>query len=291
MVQSMTGFGRSKKQLRDFEALVEIKTVNHRFSEINVRMPRTLLKIEEKVKKTINEFIHRGRIEVFILLSGNGVTKRRLHIDWDLLDDYYQFISQLKNKYEIHSQVDLKDLLTNEDIVTLEELEEENEDLEELVLLAVKEAIHKVKEMRTVEGDQLQKDIGNQLGFFKECLEKVTLYAPVVVEQYRTRLEKKIKDYTQGQFDETRVLTEIAILADKTDIHEEITRLESHLLQFKNSLLLDVPVGRKLDFMIQEMNREVNTIGSKANDSNIAAQTVEMKTILEKMREQVQNIE
>ncbi|MBB2478727.1 YicC family protein [Bacillus sp. APMAM] len=291
MVLSMTGFGRSKKQQQGFEAIVEIKTVNHRFSEINVRVPRTLLKIEEKVKKTINEYIHRGRIEVFILLSGNGGTTRKLHIDWNLLDDYYQFISQLKNKYDLHSLVDLKDLLTQHDIVSIEELEEENKDLEELVLLAVKEAIHNVVQMRTVEGEQLHKDIVHQLGLFQKCLEMLTEYAPAVVEQYKMRIEKKIKDYTAGHFDESRVLTEIAIFVDKADINEEITRLESHLLQFKNSLLLDGPVGRKLDFMIQEMNREVNTIGSKANDSKISSLIVEMKTILEKMREQVQNIE
>jgi len=291
MVLSMTGFGRSKIQRQDCEVVVEIKTVNHRFSEMNVRMPRTLLKIEDKVKKTVNEFVHRGRVEVFIITTGNGITKRKLHIDWNLLDDYYQFISQLKNKYDLQSQIDLNDLLTHHDIVTMEEVEEENEDLETLVLLTVKEAIHKVMEMRMAEGQQLQKDIENQLGLFKECLDKVAEYAPIVVEQFKSRLEKKIKDYAEGQFDESRILTEIAIFAEKSDIHEEITRLESHLLQFNRSLLLEGPVGRKLDFMIQEMNREVNTIGSKANDSNIAAQIVEMKTILEKMREQVQNIE
>lgn len=291
MVLSMTGFGRSKTQGQDCEAVVEIKTVNHRFSEINVRMPRNLLKLEEKVKRTISEFVRRGRVEVFILLSGNGIAKRKLHIDWNLLDDYYQFIGQLKNKYDLHSQIDLKDLLTHHDIVTMEEVEEENEELENLVLLTVKDAIHKVIEMRMVEGEQLQKDLENQLSLFKEYLDKIFDYAPTVVEQYKNRLEKKIKDYTEGQFDESRILTEIAIFADKSDIHEEITRLKSHLLQFKRSLLLEGPVGRKLDFMIQEMNREVNTIGSKANDSNIAAQIIEMKTILEKIREQVQNIE
>ncbi|MGV3464972.1 MAG: YicC/YloC family endoribonuclease [Heyndrickxia sp.] len=135
MILSMTGFGRSKLQGQDCEAIVEIKTVNHRFSEINVRMPRTLLKIEEKVKKTINEFVHRGRVEVFINISGNGMTKRKLHIDWNLLDDYYQFIRQLNNKYNLQSQIDLKDLLTHHDIVTMEEVEEENENLEHLVLL------------------------------------------------------------------------------------------------------------------------------------------------------------
>jgi uncharacterized protein (TIGR00255 family) len=291
MVLSMTGFGRSNKQFLDYNVMIEIKTVNHRFSEFNIRMPRHLVIIEDKIKKTINEFIHRGRIEVFILIEGDNTTHRKLHIDWNLLDDYYQFISHLKNRYELSTQIDMKDLLNQTDIVSIEEKVTENEEIENLVLLAAKESLQSVMEMRTIEGKELQKDIVSNLEQFHQNLLKITELAPLVIQQYKNRLEKKINDFTNGLFDESRVLTEIAIFADKVDINEEITRLESHILQFRNILGLDGPIGRKMDFVIQEMNREVNTIGSKANDSTITAQIIEMKTTLEKMREQVQNIE
>jgi uncharacterized protein (TIGR00255 family) len=254
-------------------------------------MPRHLVIIEDKIKKTINEFIHRGRIEVFILIEGDNTTHRKLHIDWNLLDDYYQFISHLKNRYELSTQIDMKDLLNQTDIVSIEEKVTENEEIENLVLLAAKESLQSVMEMRTIEGKELQKDIVSNLEQFHQNLLKITELAPLVIQQYKNRLEKKINDFTNGLFDESRVLTEIAIFADKVDINEEITRLESHILQFRNILGLDGPIGRKMDFVIQEMNREVNTIGSKANDSTITTQIIEMKTTLEKMREQVQNIE
>ncbi|MGE8204141.1 YicC/YloC family endoribonuclease [Heyndrickxia sp. NPDC080065] len=291
MVYSMTGYGSSKKESSLFGVTVEIKSVNHRFCEINIRMPRQLMKIDDKIRKKISEYIKRGRIEVFVIIEGEELTRRSLHIDWNLLDDYYQFIDKLKTKYDLQEPIHLKDLLTNENLLEIVEKEDENEEINDLVLDAVEEAVQNLLSMRKVEGKELLQDLSNQLNRFSQLLEEIKKFAPFVIEQYQTRLVSRIKEYTEDLFDEARVLTEVGIFADKADINEEITRLESHLSQFKNTILIDEPIGRKLDFMIQEMNREINTIGSKANHSQIATYVVELKTTLEKMREQVQNIE
>lgn len=291
LVYSMTGYGSSKKESSLFGVTVEIKSVNHRYCEINMRMPRQLMKIDDKIRKKIVEYVNRGRIEVFVTIDGEGLTHRSLHIDWKLLDDYYQFINQLKKRYDIAEEIHLEDLLSNDNLLEIVEKEDENEEVNHLVIEAVSEAVHQLMSMREIEGNELQKDLTNQLNRFEELLEKVKGFAPTVIEQYQVRLEKRIKEFTVGIIDESRVLTEVGIFADKADINEEITRLESHISQFKNILSLKEPIGRKLDFMMQEMNREVNTIGSKANHSQIAALVVDLKTTLEKMREQVQNIE
>jgi uncharacterized protein (TIGR00255 family) len=291
LVISMTGFGRSCKDTSAGTVTVEIKSVNHRFCEFAVRTPRQLLKAEEKIKKRLSQYIKRGRVEVFISLSGEGMTKKSLQIDWSLLQDYYQFILDVKNKYDIASSIDFKELLSLPDLVAIEEKEEENEQLEILLLHAVEEAAVQLKEMRTVEGQELQKDLTSHLNVFRETVDELKGFAPHIVEQYQERLEKRIREYANGLMDESRIMTEIAIYADKTDINEELTRLDSHISQFSHTLELKEPIGRKLDFLLQEMNREVNTIGSKSSHSRISTIVVELKTTLEKMREQAQNIE
>ncbi|PTY79614.1 YicC family protein [Heyndrickxia sporothermodurans] len=287
----MTGYGSSKKDSTRFGVFVEIKSVNHRFSEINIRMPRQLMKIDDKIKKVINKFINRGRVEVFVTLDGDGLTHKSLHIDWNLLDDYYQFINTLKQKYNFPDDIQLRDILMNEDFLEIVEKEDENEEIYQLVLEAVEEAVQNLKAMREVEGKELFQDLSDQIKHFSQRILYIKELAPLVVEQYQTKLQKRMNDLSDGIIDEARLMTEIGIFAEKADINEEITRLESHVAQFKDTILLQEPIGRKLDFMIQEMNREVNTIGSKANHSKISSYVVDMKTILEKIREQVQNIE
>ncbi|QQZ07999.1 YicC family protein [Heyndrickxia vini] len=287
---SMTGYGSSKKDSERFGVFVEIKSVNHRFSEINIRMPRQLMKIDDKIKKVINKFINRGRIEVFVTIDGDGLSHKSLHIDWNLLDDYYQFINTLKQKYNFPDNIQLRDVL-NGDFLEIVEKEDENEEIYQLVLDAVGEAVQNLKAMREVEGKELFQDLSYQIKHFNQRILYIKELAPLVVEQYQTKLQKRMNDLSDGVIDEGRLITEIGIFAEKADINEEITRLESHVSQFENTILLHEPIGRKLDFMIQEMNREVNTIGSKANHSKISSYVVELKTTLEKIREQVQNIE
>jgi uncharacterized protein (TIGR00255 family) len=287
----MTGFGRGKIESRQHTVTVEMKSVNHRFSEYFIRMPKQFMKIEDKLKKKLNEYIKRGKVDVFVTISGEGLIHRNLHIDWNLVEDYYQLITQVKSRYSIDEEVSLQEFLARPELITVEEKEDENKEIEVLVLQAVEEAAQQLKQMRDSEGTELLKDFQFHLGQFKDRLIKLTSHAPLVVEQYRERLVKRMKELADDTADESRILTEVVIFADKSDITEELTRLNSHLVQFHHTLQSAEPIGRKLDFMIQEMNREVNTIGSKANDSSISTLVVELKTILEKLREQIQNVE
>jgi uncharacterized protein (TIGR00255 family) len=290
MVKSMTGFGRSQRESNDLFLTVEIKTVNHRFCEYHIRMPRQLLKIEEKIKKQLNA-IHRGRVEVFVTLGGNGAVHRKVNIDWLLLEEYYQYILKIKEKYMLQSDVSIHDLLQREEWLQVEEVDLGNEELEKLVNVTVEEAASQLMAMRVAEGKELEADIRKQLLLLEDTINEVKQYAPLVVMQYKDRLAKRLSDFQSGALDEQRFITEVAIFADKADINEELTRLHSHIRQFEETLTESEPIGRKLDFLLQEMNREVNTIGSKANDSKIAKEVVEMKSLLEKVKEQVQNIE
>ncbi|MFB6466581.1 YicC/YloC family endoribonuclease [Cytobacillus sp. Hz8] len=291
MVLSMTGFGRSKKESQSYSVTVEIRSVNHRFSEFVIRMPRQLLKIEDKLKKKMAEQIKRGRVEVFVTIEGSGAFHRSIQVDWDLLDQYYQYIEQIQQRYQLNDFISLSNLLNREEFVSIEEESDRNEELEQLVTSAVEEAVEQVIEMRKIEGEALKRDLEAQLQRLGTIVFKVSEFAPTVVQQYQERLEKKFQEFFQGEIDQNRILTEVGIFADKADINEELKRLESHLQQFQQTLKEQEPVGRKLDFLVQEMNREVNTIGAKANHSSIAQQVVEMKSLLEKMKEQVQNIE
>ncbi|MEK4030253.1 MULTISPECIES: YicC/YloC family endoribonuclease [Bacillaceae] len=291
MVTSMTGFGRSKIKSADCAVIVEMKSVNHRFSEFQIRMPRQLIKIEDKIKKELSKYIQRGRVELFVTIEGGGLVHRTLQVDWQLMGEFVSLMEQITEKHGLSGKPDLKDLLQRSDFITIEESEEENSALESLVLETVASAAARLYEMRRVEGEELKKDLLLLLADLEQRLFQIKKRAPIVIEAYSQRLERRMKEIVSGAFDPDRLATEVAVFADKSDIHEECIRLESHIQQFRQALEQEGSVGRKLDFMIQEMNREVNTIGSKANDSMISSGVVELKTSLEKMREQVQNIE
>lgn len=291
MIVSMTGFGRSKAELETCSVTVEIKAVNHRFLEFNIRMPRQLLVIEDKIKKKIAEQVTRGRIEVFVTLEGTGHSTSKVVVDWQLLEQYVQSIKAIQNKYEFAHAISLQDVLQRSDFISIDEDHGGNEELEQLVLDAIENAALQLKQMRIIEGKVLESDIHKQLKLLSEKVILLRECAPKVVKLFADRLKKRMEEFTNGLIDEARMVNEIAIFADKVDINEELTRLESHISQFQKIMKLAEPIGRKLDFLLQEMNREVNTIGSKANDSSIAREVVEMKSSLEKMKEQVQNIE
>ena len=291
MVISMTGFGRGKTESGAFSVNVEIKTVNHRFSEMNIRMPRQLLKIEDKLKKILSQHIRRGRVEVYVSVDGEGIVSRKIQADWKLIEEYFVFINEAKSKYGIEGDITLQDLLNRTELLHIEESEAGNEEIEKLVLTATEEAVLLLKQMRIAEGDELKKDLLAITAQIETNVTDLQKFAPLVVQAFKERLTKRMQEFVNGQLDETRILTEVAVFADKADINEEITRLRSHIQQFLQTLNEYEPIGRKLDFLVQEMNREANTIGSKANDSNIAKKVVEIKSLLEKLKEQVQNIE
>jgi uncharacterized protein (TIGR00255 family) len=291
MVVSMTGFGRSSIGNGQINVNVEIKTVNHRFTEFYFRMPRQLLVLEEKIKKTMSEYFRRGRAEIFVTVDGDGLINRKLQLDWNLLDQFFSEMEKVKEKYGLDDKPSIGDIVHIENIFTVEEEQTDSSELEEVVLDAVRNAALQVKKMRMEEGQVLKADLEEQLKKISTIVEYVKEFAPNVIEAYKQRLQQKMNEYTSGLVDETRLLNEVAIFADKVDINEELTRLQSHIRQFTKTLEDEGLIGRKLDFLVQEMNREVNTIGSKANDATIAGSVVEMKSTLEKMKEQVQNIE
>lgn len=291
MVTSMTGYGRGEAENEQVKVFAEIKTVNHRFCEYTIRMPRQLLVLEEKVKKKANEYIRRGRVEIFITVEGESLVSKKVKIDWDLADQYVTLMDEVKGKYNLESSITLQDMLQFESIFMTEEVPTVPVDLESLLMDSLTVALENLKQMRTQEGQELAQDLQNQLKKLAEIVEGVKNYAPSVVEQYKARLAVKLAELTDGLIEDSRMITEAAIFADKCDINEELTRLESHVQQFTVTLRHGDPIGRKLDFLVQEMNREVNTIGSKANDSAITKEVVEMKSLLEKLKEQVQNIE
>ncbi|MRX73344.1 YicC family protein [Bacillus lacus] len=291
MISSMTGYGRSDISADHISVFAEIKTVNHRFSEISLRIPRQLMPIEDKIKKVIAGKIQRGRIEVYITVEGEQPASRKVSTDWELADSYIDTLKEMKQRYGIQSPLDLSHILQFPQIIEFKEAADVHEGLEVLTLNAVSQAADSVVLMRRTEGAQLQKDLLLRLSEMEQSTKDIAELAPRVVEAYRERLSRRLEEFLGNAVDENRLLTEAAIFADRADITEELIRLQSHVQQFQETLHWSEPVGRKLDFIVQEMNREANTIGSKANDNSISSLVVHLKSIIEKVKEQVQNIE
>lgn len=289
----MTGYGRSLKENGDFHVTVEMRAVNHRFCEINIRMPRQFFFLEDKLKKLISRYVQRGKVDVFVNLQGEGIVKRNLSVDWNLFDQYLKTFEKMAEKYVSSQTFPVDQLLLHEDVVVVQESDEVTEHLEKMLMEATEEAVQHLKEMRKKEGQSLYNDLKNRLEKIGLWAVELKEFAPNVQRSYRERLTKRVEDFVVGKMevDEGRILTEVAVYADKSDIQEELTRIESHLKQFFEILDQTGVVGRKLDFLVQELNREANTIGSKANDIAISQRVVDIKAELEKIKEQVQNIE
>lgn len=287
----MTGFGRATKEFEAFKVTIELKAVNHRYSECLFRMPKQLAYLEGKLKKIINKQIKRGRIECFFSITGEQLAKRELHIDWDLADSYYRFIKQASARYELAELPKMSDLLQEQEYLSIEEEVDASSELERLVIETLNRATERLDEMRSMEGAELLLYFKQHLATLEKSLAIIQAEIPVSEKYYQEKIENRLQNIVGENFDQNIVLTEVALLLEKADINEEVERTKSHLKQFYGIILLEEPIGRKLDFLIQEMNREINTIGSKANSLRITEQVVEMKTTLEKIREQVQNVE
>lgn len=287
----MTGFGRATKEFEAFKVTIELKAVNHRYSECLFRMPKQLAYLEGKLKKIINKQIKRGRIECFFSITGEQLAKRELHIDWDLADSYYRFIKQASARYELAELPKMSDLLQEQEYLSIEEEVDASSELERLVIETLTRATERLDEMRSMEGAELLLYFKQHLATLEKSLTIIQAEIPVSEKYYQEKIENRLQNIVGENFDQNIVLTEVALLLEKADINEEVERTKSHLKQFYGIILLEEPIGRKLDFLIQEMNREINTIGSKANSLRITEQVVEMKTTLEKIREQVQNVE
>lgn len=292
MIKSMTGYGRGDATSERERITVETKSVNNRFLEIVVRMPKQFLPLEERVKKIVQEKLNRGRVDVFISLEETGEKKRMVKVDKELGLAYYNSLKELAEICKIPENIDLIRMSLLPGLLTLEE---EEKDLES-VWLVIKEALVKSVDalvgMRAIEGAKLAQDLLHRKRLVSDCVRQIGERSPVIVTEYQEKMHQRVQELLgQIEIDESKLANEIAFFADKASITEELVRLESHLNQMENILSCDDTVGRKLDFLVQEMNREINTIGSKANDLTISHLVVAVKSELEKVREQVQNIE
>ncbi len=291
MIRSMTGFGRASGHLDSCLFTVEMKSVNHRFLDIHLKMPKQFMNMEDKIRKLISESISRGRIEIYINVEGEFLTSKTIQVDWNLLDQYVSSLQQIKKRFSIDDPLSLKHIISLEDAIHIKEESVSSNMMEKGILELVSIAVNELSLMRKIEGEHLANDLNQKLSMLSQINQQLEGLAPKVVENYKERISKRMTDFISGKLDENRILTEVALFADKADINEEITRIHSHIQQFIDSLTSNEPIGRKLDFLVQELNREANTIGSKANDSQIAKNVVELKSIIEKLKEQVQNIE
>ena len=292
MLRSMTGFGRGEYLGRLKQVTVEIKAVNHRFSEVQVRLPYQYAMLEERVRKLVLNYFSRGRIDVVIKLENTSGKQRELQVDKDLAVTYYKKIEELAVAIGIPCEVNVVQIAQFPEVLVLREPEEEMEIIWQDILPALQKAVDVLLQMREKEGWKLKEDLVRRIQTLQQIHSKILQKSPQVVEIYRQKLATRLQEVLpEGQIDEERLALEVALLADKCNLDEELVRLNSHFMQFAQALEEDTAVGRKLDFLLQEMNREVNTIGSKANDVEITQAVVALKSELEKIREQVQNIE
>ncbi|NLO82209.1 MAG: YicC family protein [Clostridiales bacterium] len=292
MIYSMTGFGRGKVAEGGREITVEIKTLNHRFLDIYVKLPRSLNFLEESIRNTVQRYLTRGRVEVILGCSNQFGIPTDVSINQPLLYAYLSCFDKLEKEHNIANDVTVSSLINIPDIFMVSENEEDHESLKEIVTELTEKVLDDVKNMRSVEGEKLMADLLQRIGLIKDMLSDIEKRAPYIVDEYREKLRSRLKDIIEGTgLDENRFNMEVAFFAERCNITEEIVRFRSHIDQFINTLKAGGPAGRKLDFIVQEMNREVNTIGSKANDLIVNSLVVEIKSELEKVREQVQNIE
>lgn len=292
MIKSMTGFGRSKYEIEGREYSVEIKSVNNRYSDISIKIPRNISFLEEKVKKLIGNTISRGKIDVFINFTNNSEKGKAIQINTELAKKYIEELKRLQTETEIIDNINIIDVSKMPEVFNLK-IEEDDEDMLWQELSEVLDnAITSFVLMRETEGKKIKEDLEKRIEDIQEKIEKINEISTGLVEEYIVKLERRVNELLKTTvIDESRLAQEIVIYSDKCSVEEELTRLKSHISQFLNLLDENTPVGKKLDFLIQEMNRETNTIGSKANNLEITNLVVDIKTEIENIREQVQNIE
>ncbi len=292
MIRSMTGFGRGSCEKDGKSFTIEIKSVNHRYFETNIRMPRVLIAFEDKIRKIIGEKVKRGKLDVFVTQGNYDKEDVEAYLNEKLAESYINCFRTLKDKYNLDGDILVDTIARLPEVITLKQKEEEGLENFDQIEQSLKKALEALLFMREREGQKLLEDVIIKCDLINGLVEKVKERAPFIVCEYKEKLVQKLNAlHKEVGFDENRVAMEVAIFADKAGIDEEIVRLNSHIEQMKETLIIDEPIGRKLDFIIQEMNRETNTIASKANDLEILNTVINMKSEIEKIREQIQNIE
>jgi len=291
MIQSMTGYGKSEKQTESGTLSVEIRAVNNRFLDLSIRMPESLDSYEEELKRLINEPLMRGRVKVNITLNGNGKSSDHLKINSELFGKYYQALSAAAREIGLRDKVKLQHLLALPDLISVKTPRIDEEELLATIREVLVVAVQELCEMRATEGLALAAEIAGHLDLIEEKLAAVEELAENLKNNYFEKSKQRLKLICEDlNFDENRILQEAAIMAKKADITEECERLKSHIKQFRSFLRQEQPIGKKMTFILQEMNREVTTIGSKSEDFAVSHHVVDIKDELEKLREQAQNI-
>jgi uncharacterized protein (TIGR00255 family) len=294
MIASMTGFGQANRSFGGYKVFIEVKSVNHRYAEIAIRMPKEWTRYEDSLKKKLQQTVKRGRVELYITAEREAGRPQDISVDWTLADGYMDAAEQIRVRYGFTERLSLIDMLGLPELIQRkEERSELDESFEQELCSCLEEAARELTQMRQMEGSFLKQDITERLQELTRLHAELQRIAPLVVKEYAGKLRIRIEELLQDQthLEDQRLAAEIAIFADRSNVDEELIRLLSHFGQFKQLLESAEPVGRKLDFLIQEMNREVNTIGSKANFTELSAKVIDMKAELEKLREQIQNIE
>jgi uncharacterized protein (TIGR00255 family) len=292
MVRSMTGYGRGEVQAPGGVCVVEVRSLNHRYCEIAVRTPRGFAAVENRIRETVRSRFSRGRFDVHVTVDFATVSARRIVIDYALARQLYVALTDLGRELGLSGQINLSTLLELREITRVEENEHHVEDLWPALQQAIEIAVANLQTMRVAEGEALGRDILQRLHLIEEWLEQIKHRLPALLVEYRQKLEARISRlFGDVEIDPTRLAQEMIFYAERSDVTEEMTRLHTHLSEFERLLHVQEPVGRKLDFLLQEMNREVNTTSSKVADSDVAVLVVDIKSELERIREQAQNIE
>lgn len=291
-MKSMTGFGSSSLELEDCSIDIEIKSVNNRYLDFNFSMPSFLNFMLEDMKSLIKNKLKRGRVDVYIKIKKYQLSVDSVDINYELAQKIKEKLDSLNQKLDMRSDISVRDLVKYDDVMTFTYKDLDNEFLHDNILKVLDEAVNKIYSMRSIEGDNLREDLSTNLSKIEDQISKISSLTENSVKEYRENLFNKISELLdEEKIDKDRMYLEVALMADKADINEELKRFDSHIVQFKSAMDMRDCIGRKLDFIIQEMNREINTISSKSNDESISVCVIEVKSLIEKLREQVQNIE
>ena len=293
MIRSMTGYGKQNLSVEGREYQIEIKSVNHRYLDINVKIPKAISYLEETIKKEISNKIKRGKIDVFVSFENNSEEGRKIEINKQLAKLYIEQLKELAQEEKIESNIEVMDIAKIPDVLTIK-VDEENSKIKDEIKQVTQGAVTRILEMKNIEGEKITQDLLQRIRNIQSKIVEISAKSTGLIEEYVVKLEKRVKELLKNdEVDKSRLAQEVVIYADKCSIEEEITRLKSHIFQFENLISnnQDGAIGKKLDFIIQEMNRETNTIGSKANNLEITNGVIDIKTEIEDIREQVQNIE
>ena len=292
MIKSMTGFGRSEIVKGNRKISVEIKSVNHRYLEAGIKMPKKLNVFESRMRDLLKKYATRGNIDIFINYEDDSESQVNLKFNQNIADEYMAIFNNMSEKYNLKNDMTVGGLARFPEVITMDEVQEDEEELWHFIEEAMKAALEQFVNTRILEGENLKKDLLGKLDHMEELVAFVEKRSPEIMKEYRSKLESKVKELLgDTTIDESRIATEVIIYADKICVDEETVRLRSHIEHARKCLNEDGGIGRKMDFIAQEMNREANTTLSKANDIEISNAAIDLKTEIEKVREQIQNIE